>query len=244
MFDFFHKKSKPEKLWFSTDIHCHVLPGIDDGSPDVETSVEMVGRMQQWGIERIFASPHVTYGTFPNTVETVGAACAELQQALDSRGNTVKLGNSAEYRIDDLFMEHLEAGDLMTLPGNVLLIENSFMQEPWNLDQLIFDLQVKGYRPILVHPERYSYYYARKDRYEALRNTGVMFQVNLLSLAGYYGKQEKRIAEMLIEKKLVGYLGSDAHRVAHADVIDTYLASKDYLRHRAALEGLIGNDAL
>lgn len=244
MFDFFHKKSKPEKLWFATDIHCHILPGIDDGSPDTSTSMELVERMQQWGIERIFASPHVTYGTFPNTVETVGSARAELQQALDNAGNGLKLGNSAEYRIDDLFMEHLEAGDLMTLPGNVLLIENSFMQEPWNLDQLIFDLQVKGYRPVLVHPERYPYYYARKDRYEALRNTGVMFQVNVLSLAGYYGRQEKRIAEMLVDKKLVSYLGTDLHRASHADAIDSYLASKDYLRHRAALEGVVANDAL
>lgn len=242
MFDFFHKKSKPEKLWFSTDIHCHVLPGIDDGSADVATSVELVERMQQWGIERIFASPHVTYATFPNTAETVGAARTELQQALDAAGNSLKLANSAEYRIDDLFLECLEAGNLMTLPGNVLLIENSFMQEPWNLDQLIFDLQVKGYRPILVHPERYSYYYSRKDRYAALRNTGVMFQINLLSLAGYYGKQEKRIAEMLIENQLVSYIGTDLHGHSHADAIDSYLASKDYLRHRAALERVICND--
>lgn len=244
MFNLFTKKSKPEKLWFTTDIHCHVLPGIDDGSPDVNTSVELIERMQGWGVERIMASPHVTYGTFPNTPDTVAAARGVLQHELTERSNQIKLGNSAEYRIDDLFMKNLEEGTLMTLPGNRLLVENSFMQEPWNLDQLLFDLQVKGFQPILVHPERYSYYYSRKDRYEAIHNGGTKFQINLLSLAGYYGRDEKRIAEWLIERDLVDYIGSDLHRHSHADAIDRYLASKDYLRHRSALAGRTGNDMI
>lgn len=244
MFSFFKKKSAPEKLWFSTDIHCHVLPGIDDGSPDVKTSMELIERMQGWGVERIIASPHVTYGTFPNTPETTAAARGELQAALDAAGNGLRLSNAAEYRIDDLFLKHLDRGMLMTLPGNLLLVENSFMQEPWNLDQLLFDLQVKGFRPVLVHPERYSYYYGKKDRYNAIHNGGTMFQVNLLSLAGYYGRDEKRIAEYLIEQGLVDYIGSDLHRHSHADAIDRYLASKDYLRHREALASRVGNDAI
>ncbi len=245
MFNFFSKKaSTPEKLWFNTDIHCHVLPGIDDGSPDVDTSVELIERMQQWGIERIIASPHVTYGTFPNNRETVGAAREALQSALAARGNAIKLSNSAEYRIDDLFLKCFADGDLMALPSNLLLVENSFMQEPWDLDQLLFEMQLKGYQPILVHPERYCYYYNHTSRYEAIHNNGTKFQVNLLSLAGYYGKTEKKIAEWLISKDLVDYIGTDLHRAKHADAIDVYLASKDYKRHREALEGRIGNDLI
>lgn len=242
MFNFFSKKREPEKLWFETDIHCHILPGIDDGSPDVEKSLMLAQRMREWGLRRIIASPHVTYGTFPNTPETVAAARNELHTALDNAGSDIILSNSAEYRIDDLFLKNLEEGTLMPLPGNLLLVENSFMQEPWNLDQLLFDLQVKGFRPILAHPERYAYYAARRDRYQQIHDGGTMFQINLLSLAGYYGPAEKHVAEYLIHNNLVDYIGTDLHRRSHAHAIEEYLASKDYKRHRKALESRIGND--
>ena len=244
MFNFFSRKAEPQPLFFKTDIHCHVLPGIDDGSPDVDTSVELIESMQAWGIERVMASPHVTDGTFENTRATADAAMERLQKALDARGNTVKLSHSAENRLDDLFVKNFEAGQLMTLPGNILLVENSFMLEPWNLDQLLFDLQVKGFRPVLVHPERYSYYYSKKDRYETIHNGGTAFQINVLSLAGYYGRDEKKFAEYLIAKGWVDYIGTDLHRPAHVEAINKYLASKDYLRHRDALEGRVGNDLI
>lgn len=231
-------------MFFKTDIHCHVLPGIDDGSPDASTSADLIERMQEWGIERIIASPHVTDQVFPNTMVTADAAMAELQAELDKRGNSIKLSHSAENRIDDLFIKNLNDNTLMTLPGNRVLVENSFMLEPWNLDQLLFELQVKGLRPILVHPERYSYYYGKKDRYTTLHNGGTAFQVNVLSLAGHYGRDEKRFAEYLIEKGLVDYLGTDLHREAHVASISHYLASKDYLRHREALSGKIQNDLI
>lgn len=244
MFNFFSRKTTPEPLFFKTDIHCHVLPGIDDGSPDASTSADLIEKMQEWGIERIIASPHVTDQVFPNTMVTADAAMAELQAELDKRGNSIKLSHSAENRIDDLFIKNLNDNTLMTLPGNRVLVENSFMLEPWNLDQLLFELQVKGLRPILVHPERYSYYYGKKDRYTTLHNGGTAFQVNVLSLAGHYGRDEKRFAEYLIEKGLVDYLGTDLHREAHVASISHYLASKDYLRHREALSGKIQNDLI
>lgn len=242
MFNIFHKSRQPEKLFFSTDIHCHVLPGIDDGSPDVATSVSLIGKMCGMGISRIIASPHVTYGTFENTPETVAAAIAELRPALTRAGVNVKISNSAEYRIDDLLMRHIEQGILMPYPGNHLLVENSFIQEPWNLDQFLFDLQLKGYTPILAHPERYPYYYQKKERYKQLHDAGVNFQINVLSLAGNYGKDEKKIAEWLIDKEYVDFIGTDLHRQRHVDVLDTYLKSKDYKHHRAALENLVRND--
>ena len=238
---FSSKKAEPQQLFFSTDIHCHVLPGIDDGAPDVATSVELIENMQRWGIKRIIASPHVTFGTFENTQATADAAMAELQAELTARGNDIKLSHSAENRIDDLFLKNFSEGTLMTLPGKRVLIENAFMVEPWNIDQVVFDLQMQGYSPILVHPERYFYYYTKKNRYTALHNAGAAFQINLLSLAGHYGRDEKRIAEYLIEQGMVDYIGTDLHRMAHVESIDRYLASKDYLRHRDALTSRIKN---
>ena len=93
----------------------------------------------------------------------------------------------------------------MPYPNNYILVENSFIQEPWNVEQVLFDLKVKGYKPILAHPERYSYYHNRFERYDAIYRSGTMFQVNLLSLAGYYGKAEKKTAEMLVEKNMVNF---------------------------------------
>ena len=243
MFNFFSKKT-PEKLWFATDIHCHIIPGIDDGSPSAEKSVELVENMQAWGIERIFASPHVTQGSFPNTPETIAAARKKLQDALDAKGNPLQLDNSAEYRLDDLFAEQRDKGILLTLPGNRLLVENSFIQGPMGFDNLLFELQVSGFRPILVHPERYYYYYSDPDRYRAIHNAGVEFQINLLSLSGYYGKDEKRIAEKLIDMGLVDYVGTDLHGRRHVDSINAYLGSRDFRRHRAALENVIKNDTI
>lgn len=244
MFNFFSKKRQPQPLFFHTDIHCHIVPGIDDGSPDVETSVSLLEQMHSWGLNRIIASPHITFGTFENTHHTIDEAYRTLREHTDTRLPGLEISYSAENRIDDLFLKNIENGDLLTLPGKLLLVENSYMQEPWNLDHLLFDIQVKGYRPILVHPERYSYYHTKKGRYEAIHAGGTSFQINLLSLAGYYGKAEKKVAEQLIEKGLVDYIGTDLHRQSHVDAISAYLASKDYEKHRGALSGRILNDSI
>lgn len=243
MFNIFKKKSKTTaELCFSTDIHCHIVPGVDDGSPDAVTSADLIERMQGWGIKRILASPHVTQDTFENDHSTIDPAMAKLHAELQKRGNDIQVANHAEYRIDELFQHRLEINDIMPLPGNYLLIENPFFQEPWNLDQLVFDLQVKGYSPILAHPERYAYYYTRKDRFKTLHNAGLSLQINLLSLAGYYGKGEQKTAEYLIKEGLVDFIGTDLHKAAHADRIDAYLLTSDARAHMKDLRHLVQND--
>lgn len=244
MFNFFRSKPKePAKLCFKTDIHCHIVPGVDDGSPDAVTSADLIERMQQWGIERIFASPHVTQYTFENSPATIEPAMHELRAELARRSNNIFVDHGAEYRIDDLFNSILTSGqNLMHLPDKYLLIENSFMQEPWHLDELIFDLQVKGYRPILAHPERYLYYANKKKRYDELHNAGLMFQINVLSLAEAYGKAEKKLAEYIISQGYADFIGTDLHKRSHADRIDAYLLTSNAYKHMADLTPQILND--
>ena len=243
MFSIFKKKAVTAELCFKTDIHCHIVPGIDDGSPDVKTSVELIERMKGWGINRIIASPHVTQEAFENTPETITQALALLKSELDACGINIELSHSAEYRIDEYFLTQLDKGNIVPLPGNYLLVENSFLQEPWNIDQLLFDLKVRGYKPILAHPERYFYYYgSKRSRYDEIHGVGTLFQINLLSLAGYYGKDEKMIAEYLLEKGYVDFIGTDLHRHAHADAIEAYLVSKDYRKIASKLHPL--NDTI
>jgi tyrosine-protein phosphatase YwqE len=225
-------KQKQQELPISTDIHCHLVPGVDDGSQSVELSVEILERMHAMGFKRFMLSPHSTQDTFENTPETIAAPFASLQKAVAERGLPIELSHHFEYRLDEYFLQQLAAGNIKPLPRNFLLIENSFAMEPWNLESMVFDLRVKGYVPILAHPERYLYYSRNhRERYAQLHDKGLLFQINLLSLAGHYGKQDKQTAEWLLEKGMVDFLGSDVHRMSHIESIEAYLASRDFAKH-------------
>lgn len=245
IFDFFTRSSEPVTLPFSTDVHCHILPGVDDGSPDVETSCRLIAEMNKWGINNIIATPHITADTFENTPATLDPALASLTQALAERQIPVNVIRSSENRMDDFFVEQLEAGNITPLPGNYLLLENPWLQETWQLDNLLFDLKVKGYKTIIAHPERYPYYAkTNRQRYKELHRNGNLFQVNLLSLAGHYGKSEKQTAEYLIENDMVDLIGTDLHRSDHVASINQYLRTRDARKTLDRLAGRLINDKI
>jgi tyrosine-protein phosphatase YwqE len=242
MFNFFSKSKDPIKTWFSTDIHCHIIPGVDDGSPDAETSVSLISELAEFGITRILATPHIACDTFENTPEILDAAQAELDAAMLAHGMTdIKVTHAAENRIDDMLQNNMKNNTLLAYPNKYILIENSFVQEPWDIEQIIFDLQIRGYQPILAHPERYLYYHLKRERYKELHEK-VLFQVNLLSLAGYYGKEVKKVAEEMISKNMVDFIGTDTHAARHTECFREYLCSRDARKHRDALADKIKND--
>lgn len=231
MFDFFKRRRRIPQLPYTTEVHCHILPGIDDGARDVAHAIQLVYQMKEWGVEKIVATPHVTEASFENTPQTIEAAQAQLRQEIDLGKLGIELCHSAEYRMDDNFLGILERNEIIPMLGNHILIENSFLQPFWNIKGLVFDLQMKGLSPILAHPERYAYYYEEKNIYTELHEQGCEFQVNILSLAGYYNKRAKEIAEWLISKHMVDYLGSDLHNNHHAQSISKYLSGKEFIRH-------------
>lgn len=243
MFNFFRSRPKePVKFCFHTDIHCHVVPGIDDGAKTPESAADLIERMQGWGIDRIIASPHVTQETFENSAATIDPALGRLHAELASRGNGIDVSHSAEYRIDGLLSQRLAENDIMPYPNDYLLIENSFLQEPWNIDELVFDLQVRGYKPILAHPERYLYYHHRPERYKQLHDAGLALQINVLSLAGYYGAGEQKMARDLLKEGMVDFIGTDLHNSRHADSIDAYLRTSAARADMETLSACIKND--
>lgn len=244
MFNFFSKSKQRLKLPVVTDIHCHILPGIDDGSPDAATSVRLVERMQSWGIERIYASPHVTKERFENTPDTIAASYRELRSALDQSGNGITVGHHAEYRLDDFSLGFFDLGEIMSLGDRYVMFENPFVSEAWFIDNVIFDLQVKGFTPILAHPERYSYYISNRERYRRLHDAGAKFQINVLSLAGAYGKEQRHTAEYLIGQQMVDFIGTDLHNEIHADIIDDYLSSRHAQSHFASVADRLLNDTI
>lgn len=244
MLPFFKPKSDADDqhLFFATDIHCHLIPGIDDGAPTVEKGVELAKALKRWGIKKVIATPHVTEDTYENTPATIAGPLAELRGALETERVDLPVSHSAEFRIDDFSLQQIESGNIVPFPGNYLLVENSFVQEPWDMDRTLFNLKIKGFKLMLAHPERYSYYQENRKRYTALHTNGMYFQINVLSLAGHYGKEAKRTAEWLAENGLVDFIGTDIHRQAHIDAIDRYIGSRDFRRHRDMLAGVVLND--
>lgn len=240
----FHKKETP-RLPFSTDMHNHLVPGVDDGSQEVETSVELLRSMSEWGITRVFPTPHVTDDTFENTPDTIDPAWRELVKGKDEAGIDITIMNpSAEYRIDNFFLKQLEAGNVRPLSGKYLLVENSFVREPLDFQEIIFELKSRGFIPILAHPERYMYYHFNFKNYQNLFNNDVLLQCNLLSLAGYYGKEVKRVAHMMAENGLISFLGSDIHGSRHTSAIAQYIGTSDFRRTMDKIMPNLLNDTL
>ncbi len=243
LFDFFHKKSL-STLPFHTDIHCHLIPAVDDGSPDMPTSLLLLQEMHDMGIDRIFISPHSTQEKYENTQQTLQPHFEALKAAATEAGIDTELHIHTENRIDAFFLQQLADNNLLMLPGKRLLLENPFIQEPMNLRELVYDLQQSGITPILAHPERYDYYYRlRPEQYFLLSQAGVQFQINLLSLAGHYGRIEREVALELLANGLVQWIGTDIHRPVHIKTLQQYLQTS-HARRDLKLIANLHNDSL
>lgn len=203
-----------------TDIHSHLLPGIDDGAADVETSIKLVQGLRELGYERFVTTPHVMWDLYRNDADSIGKAYRQLEVGLHANRQQVPIRAAAEYFLDHYFDELLDSNvPLLTIKDNWVLVEFSFVTPPMNFKEKIFNLQIKGYQPILAHPERYNYFVQEKEVFDELRTAGCMFQLNLLSLTGYYGKGPLELAKHLIRKKMVSLLGTDLHHERHLQAL-------------------------
>ncbi len=227
MFSIFKKKtnSVTDISWLGVDIHSHLLPGIDDGSPNINTSVALITQLHKLGLNKFICTPHIFTELYPNTPETISPVLLETQLALKRENLNVNVAAAAEYMIDETF--DVKPG-LMTLPGNYILIEMSYLNESPNIEQVIFDLQIAGYQVILAHPERYIFYHKAHERFHRFKDMGVLFQLNLLSISGYYGKQVKQSAEYLIENKYYDLAATDLHHEKHLHAL-TLAVTSGYL---------------
>jgi tyrosine-protein phosphatase YwqE len=218
MFNFFKKNTAVpvRQLPVTVDMHSHILPGIDDGSPDVDTSVLLVRGLYDLGIRTCIATPHIIGDLYRNNDETIEAALGKLQKGLLTANVPMQVTAAAEYMLDDYFMELLEQQKpLRTLHKNLLLTEIPYTSEPVNLPEMVFHIITSGYQPVLAHPERYFYFHKNFKGYHKLKELGFILQVNLLSLAGYYGKSAAEAAQYLLDKGLVDLVGTDLHHGRH-----------------------------
>ena len=234
MFNFLKKTSPPEPRWdFSVlgiDLHSHLIPGVDDGSPDVETSVKLIRGLRELGYRRLITTPHVMTDLYPNTPEIIRDGLARVQAALAEEGVNIQISAAAEYLIDEGFRDLLESRQILPLARNFVLVEMSFLSAPPNLYEDLFRLQTKGYQPILAHPERYLFLKENFEAYERLRDHGCLFQLNLLSLVGYYGGPIRDNALQLLKKNWVEFLGTDLHHERHLELLRRSLEDKTVQR--------------
>lgn len=226
MFGLFKKKSAVSVAaeinygGIKTDMHSHLLPGIDDGSPDAATSVAYIKAMMKLGYEKFITTPHIYPDLYPNTRETILAAHGVLLQKLKEEQVDVEIIPAAEYFIDDLFADRLKNKEpLLTIHKNWVLVEISFMTPPPDLNNILFDLIVHGYQPVLAHPERYSFYHNQKEIFHRFKDQGCLLQINLLSLSGYYGRGVQEAAQYMLQEKIVDLIGTDLHHQRHLDAM-------------------------
>ncbi len=219
MFSIFKKKypSIPvDCSGLNTDMHSHLLPGIDDGSPDTEMSAQLKKGLEDAGYRHFITTPHIMWDIYKNTPSIINTALQSLQE----KGQHANMRAAAEYFIDDHF-DRLIAGDepLLAIHGKMILIEFSFVSPPIDLKEKLFAMQIKGYQPVLAHPERYEYLIAKKSLFDELKSMGCLFQLNLLSPTGYYGKISSELADYLVSKNYIDFAGTDLHHLRHLQAL-------------------------
>lgn len=229
MLSFFKNFGKPSLDFsvLSTDMHSHLIPGIDDGAKTVEKSVAYIKVLQKLGFKKIITTPHIMGEYYPNTPETIQAGLVTLKNALAKEKIDLPIEVAAEYFIDDFFVELLDKeAPLLTLTGNRLLIEFSTFAPPANFQEILFRLKTMGYQPILAHPERYVYYTNQFDIFQEFKAKGCTLQVNLLSLIGHYGNVQKKLAHRLMKANLIDFAGTDLHHSGHIEALEKVLQNR------------------
>jgi protein-tyrosine phosphatase len=224
VFKLFSKSSSsvPDYSSLAVDMHSHLLPGIDDGSPNLETSLELIRRMMKLGFKKFITTPHIMWEMYKNTPEIINEKLELLRSALKTEGINVEINAAAEYFLDDHVDELLsQKQKLLTVHDNMVLVEFSLASQPYNIKDVLFEMTMQGYQPIIAHPERYIYFEQAKDFYDELKDSGHYFQLNINSLSGYYGKSAEKLAQYLLKKDYYDFLGSDLHHYRHIEALSS-----------------------
>lgn len=197
------------------DIHSHILPGIDDGSKNVKESLDLISEMKGLGFSKIIGTPHTYRNLYNNTNESITNSFNLIKS---KHTQDLNISFASEYFIDENLIKQAENKSLLTLKSNYVLIETGFKFMPLNIFEVIFQLQLNGYRAVLAHPERY-HFFSMKD-FLKLKKNGVLFQINMFSLIGYYGESTLSLANKLLKNNMINYIGSDIHNLQQLSLFE------------------------
>lgn len=222
-----------------TDIHSHILFDVDDGSRSLEESIELLKKMKEIGFNNVICTPHY--------IENSDYMCDNLEklnkleiikEELKKQNIDINVYLGNEIFINKNIHNLINDNSIYTLNNtNYILVEFPFHNEILNIEDVIYELGVKGYKTIIAHPERYSYFQNNYKEVDRLRKEGFVFQGNYSSILGYYGKESQKLLKYMLKKGYIDFLGTDIHRTSKTFVIDNFkkiekaiikIAKKDY----------------
>lgn len=224
------------------DMHSHLIPGIDDGSPSMKDSLALLDAFRHHGYQKVITTPHIMSDFYRNTSDVIRKGADEVREAAQKIGLSLEIEAAAEYYIDEYFEQLIAKKDILTFGDNYVLIEMGFVSPPPMLGKVTFDLQMAGYKPILAHPERYLYWHKNWDKYEGMMDRDVDLQVNLNSLSGAYGPEVSKVAERMIDEGMVSWLGTDCHHMGHMEML--HQSRRHPAVHKALESGKLKNSGL
>lgn len=223
------------------DMHSHLIPGVDDGSQSMDHTIGMLLRFVELGYKKVITTPHVMFDYYRNTPEIIHDGLEEVRAEVKRLNIPIEVDAAAEYFYDEEFLHLVEDEKLLTFGNNNLLFEFSFGAKPNNIDEMIFKLKTKGYKPVLAHYERYLFFLKEGiEPARKFRENGVKIQMNLNSLSGHYGAAIKKQAELLVDNNLIDYVATDCHRIEHLDILQNNL-DKKYFRKLGEMNFLNGD---
>lgn len=218
------------------DIHSHILPGIDDGAKNIEDSLNLISDMKKLGFSKIVGTPHTYTGLYDNTNESIKKSFNKLNK---KKPKDLEIKYASEYMLDKSIIEKAKNKNLLCVKDNLVLVEMSYMAPPYKLYEIIFEIRVNGYLPILAHPERYLFI-QDFETYLKLKKVGCIFQANLLSCVGYYGRSVVKVLDKLIKKEMIDFVGSDIHNTRHILAFE----KKVKIQNTKILKKIISNNSV
>lgn len=208
-------------------MHSHLLAGLDDGVKSHEEAVLILQNFSRLGYKKIITTPHIMSDYYRNEPEQILAKLEELKPILAENQIQVTVEAAAEYYLDETLITKInDEKRLLTFGSNYLLFETNFFSEPFQLNEFIFNAITHNYKPILAHPERYQYMTMKKA--EDLKDRGVLLQLNIPSIVGFYGKPVERMAVKLIESGLIDLVGSDCHSQLQFNALEDAFKNKNF----------------
>ena len=213
------------------DIHSHILPGIDDGAQNLNESLKLIKKMKKLGFSKIIGTPHTSPGLYNNTNESIKKSFNSVVKKIPK---DIKIEYCSEYMIDNSLIKKAKNKELLCLKDNYILVEMSFISKPIGLYEILYEIKVNGYIPILAHPERYLF--LTMDNIYKIKNFGCLFQANLLSATGYYGKSVRVNLDRLLKRELIDFVGSDIHNIKHIAAFENKVISNEVLKLREVID--------
>lgn len=205
-----------------TDMHSHLIPGIDDGARTMDETIAMLAKFESLGFKKVITTPHIMNEVYPNGPETILSGLTKVQETAKSLGLSISIEAAAEYYFDETLVQKVRNKEVLAFDKYVL-VEFSFHSQPEFEDQLFFEMQTAAYKPVLAHFERYPYYHGSHEKALYFKEKGVSIQMNLNSLTGHYGPHVKKQAELLIDHGLVDFAATDCHRIQHLMLLEEHL---------------------